>query len=499
MDKLQNVIQMTDISKSFSGVEVLHGVDFDVRRGEVHALMGENGAGKSTLVKILMGELRKDKGKIVCDGTEVQINRPVDAHILGLSMIHQELSLIPDMSIADNIYAGREIRKGFLVNKTEQNRRTAGILASLNLELNPKTWIRELKTAQMQMVEIVKAVSFGARVIVMDEPTSSISQKETKILFEIIRKLREEGISFIYITHRMEEVFEIADRMTIMRDGNKVACDTMENFTRDSIIKLMVGRELKDYFPPHTETEKTIPLLSLEGLTRNGEFSDITLKVYPGEILGLAGLIGAGRTELASAIFGLTKLDKGTIKISKKEVTIRSPKQAVQHGLALIPEDRKIVGLNQIGSVEDNILSLVEQRYSWKGLLRKRLRKKIATDSIKKFSVKVHSERQLVGKLSGGNQQKVVLAKWLLNEPNILILDEPTRGIDVGSRTDIYHLIVDIAKQGKAVLLISSDMPEIIGMCDRVAVLAEGILTGILDKSEVTQERIMELASQISA
>lgn len=498
MGEIQSVISMTNIHKSFSGIEVLHGVDFDVRSGEVHALMGENGAGKSTLMKILMGEMKMDAGSIQANGENVQIEKPTDAHRYGLRMIHQELCLIPDMTIAENIFAGRELSRHGLVKKQEQNARTAEILKGLDLKLNPKTRVRDLRTAQMQMVEITKAVSFGANVIVMDEPTSSISTKDTQHLFQIIRKLKEQGIAFIYITHRMEEVFQIADRMTILRDGSRVACEPMRFFDHDKIIQMMVGRELKDYFPERNCKIGSDPVLSVRNLSRTHEFRDISFDLYPGEILGLAGLVGAGRTELASVIFGVHKPDSGSIRVRGRTQRFSSPKKAVAQGVALVPEDRKMMGLNLIGSVRDNILTLVEKKNSAHGFIRRSRRNEQAASMVQKLSIKIHSLSQLTGKLSGGNQQKVVLAKWLLREPEIMILDEPTRGIDVGSRADIYKLINEMANQGKAILLISSDMPEIIGMCDRIAVLAEGRMTGILERKEVTQERIMELASQIT-
>lgn len=493
------LIHMAKIRKSFSGVEVLHGIDFSIYKGEVHALMGENGAGKSTLVKILMGELKMDSGTIQWEGEGVQIDGASRTHRHGLSMIHQELCLIPDMTIAENIFTGREISRFGVVNRREQNEQAARILQEIGLSVSPKTRICQLRTAQMQMVEIAKAVSFGAKVIIMDEPTSSISRKETETLFRIIRQLRAEEISFVYITHRIEEVFEIADRVTILRDGTRIATDSIKTFTKDDIIRRMVGHELKDYFPVRKVCPAREPILTARDLTRSGEFEGIEFSLYPGEILGFAGLIGAGRTEIASAMFGLTKLERGQISIRGKRVKFANPQAAMRRGLALIPEDRKIAGLNLTGSVRDNLLTVVEKKLSRHGWIVKSRRKKTAAEMIERFSIKAHSAEQSAGSLSGGNQQKVVLAKWLLNEPEILILDEPTRGIDVGSRTEIYRWIGEMAEKGKAVLLISSDMPELIGMCDRVAVFAEGRLTGILEKREITQERIMELASKTSA
>lgn len=491
----KDIVHMANIKKSYSNIEVLHGVSLTVREGEVHALLGENGAGKSTLVKILMGEEKLDEGEIFWEGCAIKISNPGEAQKTGLSMIHQELNLIPDMTVAENMFAGREIKKGCIVRKQQQNKAAGEALEKIGLELEPKLKVRQLKTAQMQMVEIAKAVSFGARLIIMDEPTSSISQGESEKLFAVIRKLKAKGISFIYISHRLEEIFYIADRITVLRDGMIVGEGDTKSFDKDSLIQLMVGRELKDYYPARKNSLKEKVVLTAKGLSRKHEFQDIHFELRQGEILGFGGLVGAGRTEMAMSLFGLTKLDGGEVELFGKPVHLKTSRNAIAHRLALIPEDRKNVGLNLQGNITDNIMAVTEKKYSRYGCINYKRRKKATSEMIDKLAIKTGSFSQLVGKLSGGNQQKVVLAKWLLNEPDILILDEPTRGIDVGSKAEIYKLINNMAKQGKSIIFISSEMPELIGMCDRIIVLCEGRVTGVLEGEEITQERIMALAS----
>ncbi len=491
----KEIVRMENIKKSYSNIEVLHGVSLTVKEGEVHALLGENGAGKSTLVKVLMGEEKLDEGEVFWEGRAIKISNPGEAQRTGLSMIHQELNLIPDMTIAENMFAGREMKKGCIVRKQQQNRAAGEALKRIGLELEPKHKVRWLKTAQMQMVEIAKAVSFGARLIIMDEPTSSISQGESEKLFAVIKRLKAKGISFIYISHRLEEIFYIADRITILRDGTMVGEGDTEFFDKDSLIKLMVGRELKDYYPVRENRSEKRVVLSAKGLSRKREFQDIHFELRQGEILGFGGLVGAGRTEMVMALFGLTRLDGGEVELFGNSVHLKTSRSAIAHKLALIPEDRKNVGLNLQGNVTDNIMAVTEKKYSRFGCINYKKRKIMASEMIDKLSIKTGSLNQLTGKLSGGNQQKVVLAKWLLNEPDILILDEPTRGIDVGSKAEIYKLINDMAQQGKSIIFISSEMPELIGMCDRVIVLCEGRMAGTLEKEEITQEKIMALAS----
>lgn len=494
---MEYLVSMKSVKKVYGQTEVLHGVDFDVIKGEVHALVGENGAGKSTLMKILMGETGMTAGNIVIDGKEIRNMNPAEAHRLGLVMIHQEISLIPDMTVADNIFIGRELRRCGLLQKKRQRIMAQAALRELELDIPEYTVVRSLKTAQQQMVEIAAAVSCGARLIIMDEPTSSISQRETDKLFEIIGKLKAKGISFVYISHRLEEIFQIADRVTVFRDGGHISAGAVKDYSRDKLIGQMVGRKLTEYYPEASETgEKHQDVIfAVSGISRKNEFEDISFEVHRGEILGIAGLVGAGRTEMAMAIFGNTRLDRGEIYVHGRQVRIHSPGEAVKNKIALIPEDRKIVGLNLIGSISDNILEVVEKRISSHFLIRRRKRNELSGEMINRLSIKAESKEQPASSLSGGNQQKVVLAKWLLSEPDVIILDEPTRGIDVGSKAEIYRLIRNMANTGKAVIFISSDMPELIGMCDRAVVLCEGRLTGEVSRAEMTQERIMYYAS----
>lgn len=491
------LIKMSGIKKTYGQTEVLHGVSLDVKKGEVHALMGENGAGKSTMVKILMGEVRMDAGEIFIDGNLVRILNPSDAHSKGLRMIHQEILLMPDMSVAENIFVGMELRKGLFVCKSAQEKAAQKILDDLGICIKASEKVRTLKTAQRQMVEIAKAVSFGAKLIIMDEPTSSISRKETEILFSIIRRLKKQNISFIYISHRMEEIFEIADSVTVMRDGTVTGSGLVKFYNTDKLISQMVGRTLDDYFPrKNTPVFKEI-VLKVEKFSRKNEYQNITFDLHKGEILGLGGLIGAGRTELVSSIFGIIKPDEGKLLLKGKQIVISDTANAIRQGMALIPEDRKQMGLNLTGSILDNIMMVVEKCDKQGIFISHTKRRKKAAEVMKKLSVKAESLEQVAGNLSGGNQQKVVVAKWLLEDSDILILDEPTRGIDVGAKAEIYKLIVQMAEAGKSIILISSEMSELIGLCDRIIVMYEGKITGSLNRSEVSQEKIMALASNI--
>lgn len=493
------LLKMSGIKKTYGHTEVLHGVNLEIKKGEVHALIGENGAGKSTMMKILMGEVKMDEGEIQIDGKTVRISCPADAHAKGLNMIHQELLLMPDMSVAENIFAGKELRKKIFVRKSEQEKRSQQILDDIGMNIRASDRVRNLKTAQRQMVEIAAAISFGARLIVMDEPTSSISQKETEILFGIIRRLKADGISFIYISHRMEEIFQIADSVSVMRDGSLAGCDVISNYNPDKLISQMVGRALKDYFPTHSRSDSAAVVLKVSGLSRKNEYSDISFELHRGEILGFGGLIGAGRTELVSSLFGLTKPDSGEIYLHGKRINPANTASSIRQGIALIPEDRKHAGLNLRGTIQDNITMAVEHKLKKGIFISYSERRRNAKRMVDQLSIKISSLDQLAGNLSGGNQQKVVIAKWLLEDSEVLILDEPTRGIDVGAKAEIYKLIANMSANGKSIIMISSEMSELIGMCDRIIVMYEGKLTGVLNRDEVTQEKIMELASNIRA
>jgi inositol transport system ATP-binding protein len=489
-----SLLTMTNIKKSFSGVEVLHGVELELREGEVLALIGENGAGKSTLMKILSGEERYDSGKIVLGGKEIEPQSPVDSLALGISMIHQELTPIPEMTVAENLFIGREPSKFGIVNHRKLEELASEQLQKLDLEMKPGAKVRELSISEVQEMEIAKVVSRGSRIVIMDEPTSSLTDSEIAKLFKMIKVLKEQKVSIIYISHKLEELFQIADRITVLRDGNYINTNETANTNRDQLIRDMVGRQLKDIFPASERTLGEV-ILEVKGLGKSKQFHDISFQLRRGEILGFFGLVGAGRTEMVSTIFGDQRADVGTVSFFGQEVTIKHPQKAIKHKVALVSEDRKLFGLNILASVKDNLLLVIQEKLTFMGILKDRLGTKLCEEKVSQLQIKIHSKDQLVGRLSGGNQQKVVLGKWLLSEPEIIILDEPTRGIDIGAKAEIYGLIQDLAAKGRGIILISSEMPEIIGLCDRMIVLHEGRATGELLRDEFEQERIMELAS----
>ncbi|HVP19722.1 MAG TPA: sugar ABC transporter ATP-binding protein [Spirochaetia bacterium] len=491
---METVLEMKRITKSFSGQTVLRDVDFDLAGGEVHALVGENGAGKSTLMRILMGEFPFDSGRIVLQGKEQSISSPARALGLGIAMIHQELSPVPEMTIAENVFLGREPNRFGVLNGKKQEQQTAELMSSLGLSFDPRKKMRELSVAETQLTETAKAISYRPRILVMDEPTSAITETEVRKLFEVIRLLRSRGVGVIYISHKIDELFEIADRATILRDGSRVGGGRMADLSRRDLISLMVGRELTEIFPK-VETRIGAVAMSVRGLSRRGEFTDISFDLHAGEILGLAGLMGSGRTEIVSTIFGEREPDAGEILVRGRPLRAGHMRSAVLQRIAFVPEDRKIMGLNLAGSVADNLTMVVQGRLSTAGIVRRRVAAKAVNDMIDALSIRVASAGQAVGTLSGGNQQKVVLGKWLLSDPEVVILDEPTRGIDVGAKAEIHKLMSGLAAAGKAVIMISSEMPEVIGMCDRVIVLHEGRVAGELTRAELTQERLMTLAS----
>jgi methyl-galactoside transport system ATP-binding protein len=502
MAESANVVEMRGISKSFPGVKALEDVSLNVRAGSVHALMGENGAGKSTLMKCLFGIYSPDAGDILLEGRKVVFAGAKQALDHGISMIHQELHPVPYRSIMENIWLGRYPTRNLglfkLINTKEMYRETKKLFDDLKIELDPKVWVRELSVSKIQSMEIAKAVSYNAKVIIMDEPTSSLTENEVKHLFGIIRKLRSEGIAIIYISHKMEEILEISDEVTIMRDGRVVGTYPARELTNDLIIKRMVGRDLTNRFPPRGNIPGEV-ILRVEGLTSENprSFKDISFDLRKGEILGFGGLVGAQRTELVESLFGLRLVKSGKIWINGKEASIQNPIQAKKHKIALLTEERRTTGIFPILSVLDNVNIANISRYVGKVLLLDKKRgASDAKKSIEMLSVKTPSAATLIQNLSGGNQQKVIFARWLLTEPEILILDEPTRGIDVGAKYEIYTIIADLAKRGKSVIMISSEMPELLGMSDRILVMCEGRKTGILDGKEATQEKIMELATQ---
>ncbi len=494
---MKNILKMNKIVKSFYGVEVLHGVDLELYSGEVLALIGENGAGKSTMMKILMGIEQPDSGSIELFGKETEISSPSKALHSGVAMIHQELHPILDMTVAENMYIGREVRKFGVVNMKLQEKMTSEQLDKMELNISPSMRMGDLSVSEIQMVEIAKAVSYGSKILIMDEPTSAITEEEVHQLFKIIEKLKNAGIGIIYISHKLDELPIIADRVQILRDGNFVHAQIMEEITRQDMIKYMVGREITEVYPK-CDNEITDVVLEVKNLTRKGEFNNISFCLHRGEKLGIAGLVGAGRTELVTTIFGDRHIHSGEIYLNGERLKLRHPIDAIRKKIALVTEDRKLFGLNLLASVKDNIMMCIDKRESTLGFLNNRRANELSDIMIDKFHIKVTSRDQVVSNLSGGNQQKVVLGKWLLTEPDIIIFDEPTRGIDVGAKAEIYNLINNLVMQGKSVIIISSEMPELISLSDRIIVMSEGELMGELFSKEATQEMVMSLAAHNS-
>jgi inositol transport system ATP-binding protein len=492
------LLRMTGISKAFPGVQALDDVHLDVEAGTVHALMGENGAGKSTLMKVLAGIYRADAGTIELAGKDVHIPDSATALNLGIAMIHQELSPVPAMMVAENIYLGREpVNRFKLVDKKQMIADAQAVFAKWQIDIDPRRVMNRLSVAQTQMVEIAKAISTDARLIIMDEPTSAITEREVEHLHRMIRSLRESGVAIIYITHKMDEVFKIADKVTVFRDGKHVATLPASELDRKKLITLMVGRELTQMFPKeHAEIGEVV--MSVRGLTRHGVISDISFDLRRGEILGLAGLMGAGRTEVLEAVFGVSRVDAGEIVIMGKKVQIKAPSAAIEAGMGLLTEDRKLTGIMGVLSVRDNMTIANLPHFSPGGILRKRQMEKACQNQRQALAIKTPSLSQLVRNLSGGNQQKVLVSRWLMTLPDILMIDEPTRGIDVGAKAEIHRLMSGLAKEGKAILMVSSEMPEILGMSDRILVMAGGRITAELSREEATQEKILEAATLVA-
>ena len=485
---------MRGIVKEFSGVRVLDGVSFQLSRGSVHALMGENGAGKSTLMKILCGIYPATEGEIFMDGKATEIHSPIDAKRLGIAMIHQELSAFHELTVAANMFMNREYKRFGLLDEARMNRAAAEILADLNINIDPRVKMRSLSVAEMQLVEIAKAVSTDAEIIIMDEPTSALTEAEVANLYDTVRDLKSRGKAIVYISHKIEEIFAIADEITVLRDGEFVSHDNIAAFDHDKLISLMVGRTLDQQFHK-TKHDFGKVLLRVENLSRSGEFKDVSFEVHAGEVLGFAGLIGARRTEVVETVFGLQRADGGEIYVEGERVSIRSPGDAIRYGLALVSEDRKNVGLNLVGSVKENITMANLEKYCKVGVISSGSEKRACDELIEMLSVKTHSRDTLVNALSGGNQQKVILARWMSTRPKILILDEPTKGIDVGAKAEIYRLIDEFAAEGGCVIMVSSEMPEILGMSDRIAVMHEGDLVAVFDRGEATQEKLLTAAA----
>ena len=488
---------MAGISKRFPGVTALDTVDLDIARGEVVALVGENGAGKSTLMKILAGIHQPDSGTIQMDGRPVVIRSPREAAQQGIGIIHQELEIIDSLDVAANVYLGREptcfgpLR---LIDRRRIEADTEAVLARLDLRLSPRTLLRDLSTAHKQMVEIARAISLNANVLIMDEPTSSLTLAETEQLFKVVKDLRKEGVSIIYISHRLSEVKELADRVVVLRDGKNAGTLSRDEISHDRMVRLMVGRDLQNFYTHHESSAEDVCFEVKEIRTRRYPKCDVSLAVRRGEILGLAGLVGAGRSELAAAIFGVDRPLSGSVAIDGETIPIQSPRDAIRRGIYLIPEDRRNCGLITEMTVRENITLPALDRYSAAGLIQHVSEDAIARKMCDELKIKTPSVETTVSNLSGGNQQKVVLAKWLSLGPKVILFDEPTRGIDVGAKAEIYQLMRRLADQGVAILMISSDMEEILGNSDRVAVMHEGRISGVLDRAECSQEAIMRLA-----
>ena len=491
------LVEMTGITKSFPGVRALEDARFDLRPGEVHALVGENGAGKSTLMKILAGIYRRDAGTIRAKGQEVEIVSPRAAQDMGISIIHQELNLMGHLTVAQNVFIGREPRRGVLLDDRTLNRKAAELFEQLHIRLDPRARVSKLAVAQQQMVEIAKALSYNSDVLIMDEPTAALTDGEIAELFGIIRHLRELGHGIVHISHRLEELKQISDRVTVMRDARYIETVLTAEATIGQIISMMVGRTIFEATPELPETVDPTIVLDVSGLNRGRQVRDVSFQLHRGEILGVAGLVGAGRTEVMRAIFAADRPESGTITINGQPATIHAPSDAVRYGIAYLSEDRKRYGLALGMDVEINTVLASLRRFTSRfGWIRTGATRKQALEQVTSLAIKTPGITQQVKNLSGGNQQKVVMAKWLTADTDILIFDEPTRGIDVGAKSEIYRLLNDLARQGKSIIMISSELPEILRMSHRILVMCEGRITGELSSAEATQEAIMTLATQ---
>nr|WP_321445119.1 sugar ABC transporter ATP-binding protein [uncultured Cohaesibacter sp.] len=492
------ILEVDNVRKEFPGVIALDDVQLKIRPGSVHALMGENGAGKSTLMKIIAGIYNPDKGEVRFAGKKLDIKTPIDALNSGIAMIHQELNLMNTMTVAENVWIRREPKNALgLIDHDQMNKQTQALFDELNLNLDPKAMVGDLTVAQKQMIEISKAVSYNSDVLIMDEPTSAITESEVERLFTIIRDLKSKGVGIVYITHKMDELFEIADELTVFRDGQYVGTEPASNVTKDDVIRMMVGREITDMFPK-IECEIGDVALEVKHLSNGRHFKDVNFQLRRGEILGVAGLVGSGRSEVAEAIFGVRPADSGEIFINGDKVDITKPSDATQHGLAFLTEDRKESGCFLILDCLENIqMALITQGMVNKtGFVEQGKVTQMVEEYVEKLRIKTPSLSEIVENLSGGNQQKLLIARWLLTNPKILILDEPTRGIDVGAKSEIHRLITQLAGQGVAILMISSELPEVLGMSDRIMVMHEGCVSGFLDRSEADQMSVMKLAAK---
>ncbi|MBL0373601.1 sugar ABC transporter ATP-binding protein [Rhizobium sp. KVB221] len=494
MTSSRPALRMRDISKQFPGVRALSGVSLTVRFGTVHAIVGENGAGKSTLMKILSGTYQPTAGSIEIDGAEVRMHNPADGQKLGIRMVHQELNLVPDLTVAENVFLGRMPTRRGMLDRGEMVRNAARVLKELGTVIDPNCRLGDLTISQQQLVEIAKAYAAAPRIIVLDEPTSSLSEHEAGILFGVLRKMRDAGIAIIYISHRLREVLDIADEVTVLRDGAMIETRPVAGITAADMIRLMVGRDVSDLFPK-AEAVIGSPVLEVENLSDGEHFAGVSFDVRAGEIVGLTGLVGAGRTEVARAIFGLSKRTAGTIRMRGQTVAPKSPADAMRAGIAYVPEDRKGDGIVPGMSVRENIGLPIIRSLTRMGWIKDSDEKQLAKHYAKRFSIVPPDPERRISTLSGGNQQKAVLAKWLAAKPALLILDEPTRGVDVGAKSDIHAIVGELVAEGIAVLMISSELPEVLAVCDRVVVMHEGNAAKPLMRDELSEEKIMALAT----
>ncbi|MGM9552914.1 MAG: sugar ABC transporter ATP-binding protein [Faecousia sp.] len=491
----EKILEFHNIVKSFGGIKALADVSLDVEKGEIHAIVGENGAGKSTLIKTCAGAYIPDSGKIIISGKAFDKLTPALSEENGIGVIYQEFNLVNEMTVAENVFLGHPIRKGILVNYEEMNRRTVEIFEKLHVSIDPKALVKNLSVGYQQIVEIAKAVSMNAKILIMDEPSAPLTNAEVDKMFELVHVLRDNGVTIIYISHRLEEIFALSDRVTILRDGQKIKTLYTKDTNQDELIQLMVGRELTNTFPPRTPRYTDETILELKNLCGNG-LQDISLEVKKGEILGLAGLVGAGRTELSHLLFGVKPIKSGEIYYKHKRFVPKNPLHAISNGIALVPEDRKQHGVHIELSIRENISMANFRNISRASVINRNKENAVSLQYGDMLHIKCAGYEQLVKLLSGGNQQKVVLAKWLATLPDLIILDEPTRGIDVGAKYEIYKIMGDLISNGKTIIMISSEMAELIGMSDRIVVLAEHHIAGELKKEEFSQERIMQYASK---
>ncbi|MDO4343555.1 MAG: sugar ABC transporter ATP-binding protein [Eubacteriales bacterium] len=489
----ETILELKHITKKFPGVVALDDVSLDIKKGEVHTLVGENGAGKSTLIKIITGAHKPTSGEFWFEGKQVENNSPSYAKQLGIGVIYQELNLMPQLTVAENIFYGKELKKGIFLDKKEMNRRCEEIICDLGVKIDPQMKVSRLSIAEQQIVEIVKALSEDIKILIMDEPSAPLTNSEIDKMFEIVKKLKQKGVGILYISHRLEEVFEIGDRATVLRDGKYIVTLPVEELDKQSMIRYMVGRELgQDYPGPSSEPGECI--LKVENLT-NHRIKNCSFELRKGEILGIAGLVGAGRTELVRAIFGADPVTKGTVTKNGRKLQIKSPRDGISNGIGLITEDRKNQGLLLNKPIDYNTTYASMDKVCRAGVIDFKKEKEMAEKYMKAMDIKAYDKSQKAGTLSGGNQQKVVLAKWLATDSDILIFDEPTRGIDVGAKAEIYLLMRELVESGKSIIMISSEMPELLGMSDRILVMHEGQIKGTLSREEATQEQILYLAT----